>query len=957
MNAVASKTSQFKNLVSSKTLDPINVATHTLSNGLKLFMSLNKNEPRIYTHIAVRAGSKQDPSETTGLAHYLEHMMFKGTSHIGSLDWAKEKALLTQIADLYETHRQETDPSVRAAIYAKIDSISNEAAKFVAANEYDKLVSSLGAKGTNAYTSNEQTVYVNDIPSNELERWFQLESERFQMVTLRLFHTELETVYEEFNIGQDNDGRKVYQAMMESLFPTHPYGTQMTIGKGEHLKNPSHYNIYNYFKTYYVPNNMAIILSGDFVPQDIIVMAERYFGDKAISTIPPFTYEKQTPLSKIVQKNVFGQQSEMLQLAWRLDGAESRDAELGGMISVMLFNQQAGLMDLDLMQNQKVLEASAGVMNLTDYAAMVMSGRPREGQTLEEVEQLLIGQMKRIKNGDFPNWLMQAVIKDFKYSQVKSYENNQNRAHALTDAFVKGIEWSDYISRIERMKTLTKEEIVDFAQQKFNDNYVVIYKRIGEDGQVMKVEKPPITPVSLNRQDASEFAQSFLATESPRLKPMFLDFKEEIKTTHLSNGLPLDYIKNTINETFSLYYALEMGRNADRVLSLAMSYLPFLGTQKFTAAELQQEFYKLGVSFDVLSNEDRSYVVLTGLEESFTEGVQLFEHILNDVVGDEGKLKNLIADILAKRENNKKDKRVILRNAMASYAKHGKNSPFLDALSKEALENLTADVLVEKIKNLSSYEHRVFYYGTKEASEVAQILEKEHYVPQKLTPVLVAKDYEELPTETDKVFFVHYPMVQNEILMLSKGTPQYSLKENIMAMFFNTYFGSGLSSIVFQEIRESRALAYSANTVYSSPTKKDQAHYLQAYVGTQPDKIKEALHAMREILEDMPISETQIENARQSVLKSIETERITKANVYWSYRSNLDKGIDFDIRKPIYEAIQELTVQDLKDFHQKHVKGRNYSMLILGDRDRVDASFLQTLGTFEELSLEEIFGY
>jgi predicted Zn-dependent peptidase len=406
-----------------------------------------------------------------------------------------------------------------------------------------------------------------------------------------------------------------------------------------------------------------------------------------------------------------------------------------------------------------------------------------------------------------------------------------------------------------------------------------------------------------------------------------------------------------------LYYALEMGRNADRVLSLAMSYLPFLGTQKFTAAELQQEFYKLGVSFDVLSNEDRSYVVLTGLEESFTEGVQLFEHILNDVVGDEEKLKNLVEDILAKRDNNKKDKRVILRNAMASYAKYGKNSPFLDSLSKETLENLTADVLVEKIKNLSSYEHRVFYYGTKEVSEVGQILEKEHFVPQQLKPVLESKNYDELPTETDKVFFVHYPMVQNEILMLSKGTPQYSLKENIMAMFFNTYFGSGLSSIVFQEIRESRALAYSANTVYSSPTKKDQAHYLQAYIGTQPDKIKEALHAMREILEDMPISETQIENARQSVLKSIETERITKANVYWSYRSNLDRGIDFDIRKPIYEAIQELTVQDLKDFHQKHVKGRNYSILILGDRDRVDASFLQTLGTFEELSLEEIFGY
>ena len=676
-------------------------------------MSVNKNEPRIFTNIAVKAGSKQDPADTTGLAHYLEHMMFKGTHQIGSLNWDIERELLSQIADLYEKHRLETDPSVRSAYYASIDSLSNEAAKLVATNEYDKLVSSLGAKSTNAYTSNEQTVYVNDIPSNELEKWFKLESERFKMVVLRLFHTELETVYEEFNMGQDNDNRKVYQAMMASLFPTHPYGTQTTIGKGEHLKNPSHYNILNYFKNYYVANNMAIILSGDFEPEQVIAYTEKYFGSYPMSEVPPFSFEEQMPIDSIVRQEVFGQQAEYVQLAWRIGGAKSGDSDIASLISAMLHNNQAGLIDLDLVQKQKVLEASTGMMNMTDYSGFVMSGKPREEQSLEDVEKLLLEQIQRLKNGDFPDWLISAVIKDYKYSQMKSFENNQSRVSSMTDAFVKGIKWEDYIERIDRMKNITKQQVQDFSNRFFTDNYVVVYKRTGVDKNVMKVEKPEITPVLLNRHDKSDFAQAFFTEESPRLKPEFIDFKKAIQTKKLSSGLTLDYIENVTNETFSLYYILEMGKNADKRLPLALNYLPFLGTNKYTAEELQQEFYKLGLSFDVFSNDERSFAVLSGLDESFTEGVKLFEHILKNVEGNEIPLKNMVADILSKRDNDKKDKRIILRNAMASYAKYGKISPFTDNVSKEELQNLQPADLVKAIKNLTTFDHRIFYYGTK----------------------------------------------------------------------------------------------------------------------------------------------------------------------------------------------------------------------------------------------------
>lgn len=938
--------------------DPINVITHTLHNGLRVFMSVNKNEPRIYTHIAVRAGSKQDPCDTTGLAHYLEHMMFKGTHQIGSLDWEKEKALLVQIADLFEKHRFETDPSVRRQLYADIDRLSNEAAKYVATSEYDKLVSSLGAKATNAYTSNDQTVYVNDIPSNELEKWIKLESERFSMVVLRLFHTELETVYEEFNIGQDNDFRKMYYTMMSVLFPEHPYGTQPTIGLGEHLKNPSHYNILKYFENYYVANNMAISLSGDFEPLQAIQWIEQYFGDYKPRPVPAFNYAFSELLPQgTIKKEVLGQQAEYVQIAWRLSNFQQFESEMISFIGHALYNNQAGLIDLNLVQKQLVLEAYASGFAMADHSVFVMTGKPRVGQSLEQVEELLLEQLNRLKGGEFQEWLLEAVIKDYKYNQMKGFENNQNRVQAMTDAFVKNREWQDYIKKIDRLSRITKEELVAFANQHFNDNCVVLYKRAGIDPSVKKVEKPVITPVVLNRHDSSDYAKAFLETKSPRLQPVFVDYKKDIQTVSLNNGLVLNYIRNEINETFSLYYIFEMGKKANKYLPIALSYLPFLGTEQLTAAELQQELYRTGLSFDVYSNEDRSFIVLNGLQESFTEGVKLLDNILKNVQANKPALKNLVADLLRKRENEKKDKRVILRHALVSYAKYGKISPFTDILSQEELKNLDPQLLVNIIRNLASHEHQLFYYGSESLNSVKEIVAAYHRIPEKLVTVTTSDKYPELDTTGNTVLFVHYPMVQTEILMLSKGTPQYSPKEHIYATLFNNYFGVGLSSIIFQEIREARALAYSVNAHYSTPIKRDKAHYFQAYVGTQADKLKEAIHAIRHIIDNMPVSEVQIEHAKTAVLKTIESERITKTNIYWSYRDALERGMEHDFREDIYHTIQTLTAQDLKNFQEQYVKDRCFTYLVLGDKTKVDMDYLESLGQLQELTFEDIFGY
>jgi len=394
--------------------DSLHTRIYRLANGLTVYMSPNSDEPRIYTSIAVRAGSKNDPAETTGLAHYLEHMLFKGTDSLGSLDYQKEHIELEKIIELYEKYRSTNDPERRAAIYREIDSISNVAAQYTVPNEYDKLLNSIGAHGTNAYTWVEQTVYINDIPSNELDRWLSIEAERFRNPVMRLFHTELETVYEEKNMTMDSDSRKLWEELFSGLFRKHTYGTQTTIGKAEHLKKPSIRNVMDYYRSYYVPNNMAICIAGDFDPDATIRMVDRKFSALHAKEVPEFHSPVEKAISEPVVKTVTGPEAEELVLGFRFGGADSADTDLLSITDKILFNQTAGLIDLNLNQQQKVLDAGSMLVLMKDYSAHILSAKPREGQSLDEVRQLLLEQLELVKEGKFPDWLIEAVINDIK---------------------------------------------------------------------------------------------------------------------------------------------------------------------------------------------------------------------------------------------------------------------------------------------------------------------------------------------------------------------------------------------------------------------------------------------------------------------------------------------------------------------------------------------------------------
>lgn len=934
--------------------DPLKARIYTLPNGLKVYMSIYKDAPRIQTLIAVKAGSKNDPKDATGLAHYLEHMLFKGTDKYGSLDYKKEKPLLDKIESLYEVYRKTTDDAQRRKIYRQIDSISGIAAKYAIANEFDKMTAAIGCEGTNAFTSFEQTVYVNDIPSNQLENWLTIEAERFRNPVMRIFHTELEAVYEEKNMSLDRDDEKVWDGLFSGMFRKHTYGTQTTIGTIAHLKNPSITEIKKYYSANYVPNNMAIILSGDFDPDKTIQLIAKKFGYMKPKPVVPFTFEPEQELNSPVVKEAVGPEAESVSFGFRFGGAATADPEMLKVIATLLYNGKAGLLDLNLNKKQLVLDAGANEYLLKDYSCLFIDGYPKEGQTLEEVRDLLLGQLEELKKGNFPDWMLSAVVNQMKLEKIRRLESNYGRAREMLDAFVKDCEWKKTVEELNRINGITKQQVVDFANKYIRNNYVVVFKRLGEDKNVVKVEKPQITPVEVNRDKQSPFLQKIVNSNPPPIAPVFTDYEKDIRRLALKNGLNVHYNKNEENETFQLYYVYDIGRATDPLWPVAIQYLKYLGTSRYSSEQIAQEFFKIGCSFDVFCGEDRLYVTLSGLSENFTKGLELFEHLLKEVKPDDVVLQNMVSDILKDRADAKLNKEVILYQAMVNYGKYGARNPFTEAASEDQLKQLKGEQLVKLIQQLSTFDLRVLYYGGLSTDDLTAAIERFHNMEVR-NPVPAMKDYE-VDLNKNKVYVVDFEMKQADIVMLAKGQ-KYDPAVSADLALYNEYFGGGMSSIVFQDLRESKALAYSAGSRFSAPDKKDRYFINSASIGTQADKLPEAMAGMMALLREMPKSEVQFKAAKSSVVQRLRTDRINKSWILFDYEDAMRLGLKENLRKYIYDKVQKMELKDVAAFQEKNVKNMVYTTLVLGKKSELDIKTLEKYGEVKFLDLKDVFGY
>ena len=935
--------------------DPMQTHKYTLANGLEVWITVNKNEPRCQTMIAVKTGSKNDPADHTGLAHYLEHMMFKGTDQYGSKDFSKEKPLLTQIENLYETYGAEKDDEKRKAIYHTIDSVSGVAAKWAIANEYDKMVSNLGAKGTNAFTSNDMTVYVNDIPVNQLEKWVNIEAERFRNPQLRLFHTELEAVYEEKNRTLDNDGRKVNEAMMASLFKNHAYGTQTTIGTIEHLKSPSITAIKKYYTERYVPNNMAIIISGDVDPDKTLKLIQEHFDYMKSKPLATYKYDAEKNRSTPDEITVYGPDAEEVNIGFRMNGSNTSDYYMQTMIDNLLNNSAAGLLDLDLVKKQKVLAAQSGVDNLTDYSVFELSAKAVTGQSLEECKNLLLAEIEKLKKGDFDESMIAAGVTNMKVQAMRSLESNQGRAYTIMNTFVHNMDYNAYMHRFDVMSKFTKQDVMNFVSKNFTNDYTVVYKKIGEDKTTKKVVKPAITPVAVNREDQSDFLKKIISMKVQDIQPVFVDYSKDITYGKTKTGLPIWYVQNHENSLFSLFYSFDMGTLTDKALGMMSNYFDFLGTDKMTSENISREMYKLGCRFDVSVGRDNMYVSINGPQDKMQQAVALFENVLNNCVANDAALKQLVDNVIKERGDAKKNKNVI-RQRLMDYANYGANNPSTFILKNEELKALKADDLVAKIHNLKNYKHRIYYYGPAALNDVTNAINQLHQVAASAQEVPSIQDFKRKDMIENEVYFVDYPMVQAEIMWTHKGE-NWNVAQYPDVRLFNEYFGGSMSGIVFQTIRESKALAYSTSARYSAPSKKEDPFYMTAYVGTQADKFNDATKGMNELLTDIPASEKNLQLAKDAIKNQIASERIMKTGLLMSNQSNMKLGLNYDIRKDMYDKLPSMTTADVAKFFNNNVKDKKYFYCVLASTKKVNKTDLEKLGKLTELKLEDIFGY
>ena len=930
--------------------DPTGTRIYTLDNGLRVYLSVNKETPRIHTYVAVKTGSRNDPAETTGLAHYLEHLMFKGTKQFGTTDAEKEAPLLKDIEERYEKYRTLTDPEQRKKAYHGIDSVSQLAAKYFIPNEYDKLMSSIGAEKTNAYTSNDVTCYT-------VDNWAKIQADRFQNMVIRGFHTELEAVYEEYNIGLTRDGNKEWEALSKLLFPTHPYGTQTTIGTQEHLKNPSIVNIKNYFNRYYVPNNVAICMAGDMDPEKVIATIDKYFGSWKRSDALSFPqFPKQKPLTAPKDTTVMGPEAENIVLAWGFDGGQSLQSDTLDVIANILSNGKAGLMDINLSQKMKYLGGEAFAMSLAEYGLMGISASPKEGQSLDEVKKLVLGEVENLKKGNFPDELLPAVINNMKLEYYHALEKNQDVADQFVDAFIKGREWQTVVGRLDRISKMTKAQIVAFANKYLNNNYALVYKRQGEDATQKKIDKPQITPIPSNRDLQSDFVKEIIASKTTPIEPRFVDFNKDLVKTKTKKGLPVLYVPNKQSGLFTLSFRYDFGLEADKRLPIAVDYLEYLGTNKLSPEQVKQRFYQLACDYSISAGTDNLNVTISGLNENMPKALWLVEHLLANAKVDKEAYMELVELVKKSRKDNRSNQNANF-GALAAYGIYGPYNKVRNVMSNAELDKTNPQTLLNLLKGLRNYKHEVLYCGQSTPEALVKTIDEGHVIGKTLANVPQGKRYTEMQTKENEVWMAPYEAKNIYMMLYNNSGKGWNVEQQPMVYLFNEYFGTGMNGIVFQELRETRGLAYNASARYTTPSRVGGTESLQANIISQNDKMMDCVKAFNSIIDEMPQSDKAFELAKQASMKRIATERTTKFGIINAYLQARRLGLNFDIKERIYNALPKITLKEMVEFEKQAMAKKPLRYLILGDEKNLDMKGLEKIGKIKKVTTQEIFGY
>ena len=925
--------------------------TFHLDNGLKVVMCEDHSQPEIYGAVYVHAGSKNDPVEATGMAHYFEHIMFKGTDRIGTTNWEAEKVFLDSIDLMYDRLHETTDLVERQAIQQKINALSQKSAEYAIPNEVDVILTQMGGKGLNAGTAYDQTMYFNTFPSNQLSKWMDVYVERFRNPVFRLFQSELETVYEEKNMYGDGPINAFQEYLFKETFGEHPYGRPV-IGYTEHLKNPQTSKMREFYNTYYVANNMTLILVGDFKIEETEPLVAKKFGTWRKGELPK---EPTYTLPKFNGPTVKEVKMTPIKMgALVFPGVKISDPDyLPLSLACGIFsNGETGLTD-KLMLDGKIMAAMLMPLSLEDHGGNLMFYIPKLiGQSHEEAESLIFECLDRLKKGDFSDDLFEAMRMSTLTDRIHDMESLNSLANLFLELETRGMTYEDYLAETKRLETITKDEVVAIANKYFGNNYLDVRSKMGFPDKD-KVDKPNWKPIEAKNTEAkSDFAKAIEAQQVPEVEPQVIKFGEDVKITDVNDSFKLFSSANPRNDVFNLEVKFNYGTFQDPDLNRAVQYLNMQGTQTQTPEEVALALQKMGATIDIFCSDNNLTVRMTGFEKDMNDIIALCSRKLQNPSNKETYIQTLVESEQADLETSRDDASTWAR-AVRAYALYGDQSVYLNHTPLKEWKKKSGEELLAEVAEALKFDGHVLYSGNTDPKLVANML-KDNQLVRSNAQKGREKVYVERKFTEPQVFIASNKKFRQSNIYFHVPGEKLSLQDEALSSVFSKYFGTDMYSIVFQEIREFRSLGYTAYSYYTYDYLERKPGNLFGFLGTQSDKTLDGMTAFKDLIVNMPVRMEKFNASKEALLKSRASDYVGFRNMPSSVQNWMKKGYDHDPRGEVTEIIRNTSFEDVQGFYNRMIKDRTVVIMMSGNEKQIDKKELAKFGAVTKLKYKDI---
>ena len=935
-------------------LETFNVERFVLDNGFTVYLNVDTTVPEVFGCVMVKAGSKDDPEGGTGMAHYMEHMLFKGTTELGTIDWKKEKPYIDKTFALYDELAATKEDAARQRIQKEINAVSLEAGKYAIPNEFDNVLNSIGGTNMNAATGPDDTIFYNAFPPTQMEKWLELYSHRFIEPVFRGFQAELEVVYEEKNMYADEFINALIQKFDEKFFKNHPYGQKDPIGTIEELKNPSLTKMYTFFKDWYVANNMALVLSGNFDAEAVKPMIRKKFGKLNRGTLPERTvYEEQPFNGREFYKDKLSP-IEMGLLGFRtVPTGHPHELALTVCDRILSNVNETGLLDR-LSLDGELLAATSLFIPLQDHGQTIFIFYPNmPEQKLEDAEQLVMAELARLKRGEFEDWMLDAIKNELYVEHQKSLESPEDKALSIATYFAEGRDVQELMTYADRIRKVTKEQVLDVARKYYGDNYLAFYSKEGSP-EKDTIDKPGFDPVIANTSAKSPFTQRFERMKVLDAEIEYVDFDKDVQYGFLQDKVALYTTRNPVNDIFSLIVRYGVGEHAMPMLEYATQLMNYSGARDQDVAAFKKEFSKLGCGYEIWSGEDYAYLEVEGLEENFEKAMQLIRALLDAPNVDPEKLDIIVQQEEAVREIERSEPDTVA-DALFEYVRYKEKSSYLDRLTLKEIKALNTDSLVADFKKAITFETEIHYVGTMGRDKVQAILKEILKFPKTLTATESPVILDPAGYDENTVFFVNKKnATQSKIYLYTKGM-KHDLAKVPQIDAFNMYFDGGFSGLMLQEIREYRSLAYTASAFYSTPEKEGAKTEFFGYVGTQADKTLDALEVLYGLIREMPQKKDRMENIRTYLVQSALTAKPSFRDLSVFISDWKTEGYTDDPRKKQVPVYEKMSFEDIVTFYQENIKEKPIVFSFVGDKKRIDMKELKKYGKIVKVKEKSLF--